>query len=123
MTVAENGAFGVGVRVGVFVGGTSSNAVDEGSSVKVGKRVGVIVGVVSARVAVHVGWSCIGVVVGVGGASNSARLGGKGFNAEVGVTNIKTKYPPRQSVTSRIRMLSKSHTSRREPFFGAGVPL
>ena len=56
LTVAENGALGVAVGVGVLVGGTSEKGVAEGSSVKVGTRVGVSV-TFCEGVAVHVGSS------------------------------------------------------------------
>jgi hypothetical protein len=118
-TEAENGALGVGVNVGVSVGGISEKEVGDGCSVIVGNRVGVSVTLIT--VAVQVGSSWIAVIVAVGGAKGSTRFGGNKFRGEPGLMNIKIKYTPAHNVTSKIRILSMSHSSRRAFGFGRGV--
>jgi UDP-3-O-[3-hydroxymyristoyl] glucosamine N-acyltransferase len=86
-----NGALGVRVGCGVFVGGTSENEVFVGNGVMVGR--GVSVGV-SSRVGlgVHVDCNWMGVTVNVGSAfENGPCPGGRGFKEEAGLIKINAK--------------------------------
>ena len=89
-TVAENGAFGVFVTVGVALAGVNENKVADGIGVKVdasvalGDWMGVDVGV-------HVGSSPKGVIVGVGDWYAVTTTGGNGFNPEAGLKKIIPK--------------------------------
>ena len=67
VTVAENGALGVLVGVGVTDGVISETRVGDAGSVRVGSKVCVCVPVGPGGVFVHVagGWICV--MVGVGG--------------------------------------------------------
>ena len=89
-TVAENGAFGVLVAVGVMVAGVKENNVAEGigvnvgASVAVGDRIGVGCGV-------QVASSPKGVMVGVGDWYAVTTTGGNGFIGEDGLIKIIPK--------------------------------
>ena len=104
--IAEKGALGVLVGLGVRVGGTRENGVSVKRGVNVGR--GVLVGVISnVGLAVQVGSSLMGEGVAVG----TKRLppGGKGFRDDVGFTKINAKYPTIQAVKIKTMIERMSH--------------
>ncbi len=86
---ALNGAFGVLVGLGVFVGGTNENGVFDGIGVKVGREV--FVGDTNkVGLGVHVASICSGVGVSVGTCGPKAP-GRSGLSAEFGLKKINPK--------------------------------
>ena len=88
--MAENGAFGVFVTVGVTLSGVNENKVADGTGVKVGASValGNWTGVGGG---VHVASSPKGVMVGVGDWYAVTTTGGSGFIGEAGLKKIIPK--------------------------------